>query len=100
MLIDAGRKSSTAGAPWTGAGVGVGACTDIFWGMGVGVGRGFGVGVGVNVGVGVGAITCVGVGDGTDFTAVVDVPQATSILPMKRILSTAPTILVRIPACK
>lgn len=81
MLIDDGRKSSTAGAAWTGTGVAVGAGG----GVGLGVGFGFGVGVGVGGVVGDTTTACVGVGDGVDFAAVAAEPQeANSILMIAR----------------
>jgi len=64
-LIEAGCRSSVAGAPWgTGVAVGAGGC-----------GVGLGVGVGVGLGVGVGASVATGLRAGADW-AVVAAPQA------------------------
>ncbi len=75
-LIEAGCKSSTAGAPW-GAGVGVG--FGVGFGVGVGDGVAVGVGVGVSVGVAVAAAPYLDE-DAAGVVAVFD-PQATSRLP-------------------
>ncbi len=96
MLIDAGRKSSMAGAPWTGIGIGVGidACGTIE----VGTSVGFGVGTCVGLDCGVGAMLCIGVDEGADSTAVVDWPQAASIQLTMAIQRKVIIMLIRIPA--
>ena len=106
MLIEAGRRSSTAGAAGAGGCVGAGGGGGgvvgaggglVGLGVGFGVGLGVGLGVGARVGVGVEATTCVGVGDGTDFATVVDEPQAANRLLRKAIQRTVKSIFARIP---
>ena len=98
MLMDAGRRSSTAGEADTGVGVGVGTCAgSVGWGVGVGTCVGVGRGVGVDVGVGV--MIWVGVGVGLDCIVadVADVPQEASILLIKAIQRTVVIIFACLP---
>jgi len=82
MLIDIGRKSSTAGAPCMGVAPWVG--------FGLGVGEGACVGSGGDVGV----LATVAVAAGAGFTAAVAEPQAARILLTKTMHSTAASVLV------